>query len=124
MVVTRGKSGKAKIVDYAEEDVEVDSAKDNMQPMTANISMNDEPPRKKLRTNLGSKAVTTAAENFQPKHEDMDEEDYELPHGKKRVLHKSASSSRKGKGKPKPRLDTIFDKLPTEVVYKVGALVI
>ncbi|KAG8942875.1 hypothetical protein FRC04_003450 [Tulasnella sp. 424] len=79
------------------------------------------PPWKRSRTykKRPSKAVTAPTENLQPDPEVEHEEDYELSQGKKRVARNPAGEPTKGKGKAKAKFDTLFDKLPTDVLYKI-----
>ncbi|KAG8921555.1 hypothetical protein FRC00_008492 [Tulasnella sp. 408] len=87
VVSTRRKTGKVKVVNYAEAEVEDDNPSHDIKPT--------------------------------PRSEEEDE--YELSHGKKRKPRKPVTPTAKGKRKGKARrLDTLFDKLPTEVVYTVG----
>ncbi|KAG8898154.1 hypothetical protein FRC01_011004, partial [Tulasnella sp. 417] len=95
VVSTRRKSGKLKEVNYAEDGMGDDAASDGME---------------------------STPHNSQHQEDSDGSEDYEFSHGKKRKPRKPVVSTTPGKRKGKARkLDTLFDKLPIEVVYNILA---
>ncbi|KIO24005.1 hypothetical protein M407DRAFT_26536 [Tulasnella calospora MUT 4182] len=69
-----------------------------------------EPPMKKLRTGVDSSSPTSPPQ-------DVQEDEYEASLSEKRKHRKSSAATNKGKGKAKAQLDTLFGKLPTDVIY-------
>ncbi|KIO30660.1 hypothetical protein M407DRAFT_20375 [Tulasnella calospora MUT 4182] len=121
VVSTRRKSGKVKEVNYAEDEVDDDTLIDSIDPAPHERSGNQSNPERTAHTSLVPEIEATSVKDFQLQEGSEDAEDYELSHGKKRKPRKPVPSATKGKRKGKARkLDTLFDKLPIEVVYNVG----
>ncbi|KIO15698.1 hypothetical protein M407DRAFT_34714 [Tulasnella calospora MUT 4182] len=120
VLVTRRNTGKQDVVEYREQDSDDDRPmKDivRIPPRTA-----EEPPTKKLCRGLRILSPTSSDEDFNSAREDPEsDDDQEISDSKKREPYTlpAAASKVKGKGKAKGQLHTLFDKLPTDVVYTI-----
>lgn len=107
---------------YEKQDSDDDAQMGDVQITTPKAEVDtEEPPRKKLRTELGSPSPASPLVEAKSPEDPESGDDYEILQSKKRKPRKSSSSSSKakGKGKAKAQLDTLFDKLPTDVVYTI-----
>ncbi|KAG8896321.1 hypothetical protein FRC01_011883 [Tulasnella sp. 417] len=120
VVTTRRTAGKGKVVKYEEQDSDDDVQMTDLPPTSPKAEIDaQEPPMKKLRTGNDASSPTPSRQDHQLSEA---EDDYEASTSKKRKLRKSAAVTKgKGKGKAKAQLDTLFDKLPTDVVYLSSA---
>ncbi|KAG8965768.1 hypothetical protein FRC05_003027 [Tulasnella sp. 425] len=121
-VATRMKTGKGTRVKYEKQDSDDDAQMDDVQITTPKVEVDtEEPPRKKLRTELRSPSPSTPAADAKSAEDPESDDDYRISQSKKQKPRKSSSSTSKakGKGKAKAQLDTLFDKLPTDVVYMI-----
>ncbi|KAG8896285.1 hypothetical protein FRC01_011904 [Tulasnella sp. 417] len=118
VVTTRRTAGKGKVVKYEEQDSDDDVQMTDLPPASPKAEIDaQEPPMKKLRTGSDASSPTPSRQDLQVSEA---EDDYEASTSKKRKLRKSAAVTKgKGKGKAKAQLDTLFDKLPTDVVYMI-----
>ncbi|KAG9042928.1 hypothetical protein FS837_010212 [Tulasnella sp. UAMH 9824] len=77
-----------------------------------------EPPMKKPCSGLGILPLTSPNKTSRTLQEEPGtDDDYEILDNKKRKPRKSPTSTGKGKGKAKAQLHTLFDRLPTDIIY-------
>ncbi|KAG9042931.1 hypothetical protein FS837_010215 [Tulasnella sp. UAMH 9824] len=124
VITTRRTAGKGKAVTYKEPDSDDDIQMNDATPPPAKGELDEqEPPMKKLRTGINSSSPIPPQQDVQASESD---DDYEASSSKKRKSPKSAAATKgkgksKDKGKAKAQLHTLFDKLPTDVVYLSSA---
>ncbi|KAG9042933.1 hypothetical protein FS837_010217 [Tulasnella sp. UAMH 9824] len=122
VVSTRRKTGKVKEVKYAEDKEEDDTPSHDIEPTPHQHPGDEGSLSKETGPELGLEIGSSSVNKFQRQEGSENEDEYGISHGKKRKPRKPATPSTKGKRTGKARrLDTLFDKLPTEVVYTIFA---